>query len=111
MKYDVIIIGAGPGGIFAAYEFQKKCPSLSVGVFETGTTLAKRRCPIDGEKVKNDHIFFHLASTLRKFQQRLSRLSPDTKMYGRIQTRINHLYEKIRNHRRNNLETISAHIV
>ena len=65
----------------------------------------------DGEKVKNDHIFFHLASTLRKFQQRLSRLSPDTKMYGRIQTRINHLYEKIKNHRRNNVETISAHIV
>ena len=65
----------------------------------------------DGEKVKNDHIFFYLASTLRKFQQRLSRLSPDTKMYGRIRTRINHLYEKIRNHRRNNIETISAHIV
>ena len=65
----------------------------------------------DGEKVKNDHIFFHLASTLRKFQQRLSRLSPDTKMYGRIQTRINHLYEKIKNHRKNNVETISAHIV
>ena len=65
----------------------------------------------DGEKVKNDHIFFHLASTLKKFQQRLSRLSPDTKMYGRIQTRINHLYEKIKNHRKNNVETISAHIV
>ena len=65
----------------------------------------------DGEKVKNDHIFFHLVSMLRKFQQRLSRLSPDTKMYGRIQTRINHLYEKIKNHRKNNVETISAHIV
>ena len=62
-------------------------------------------------KTKNDRIFFHLASTLRKFQQRLSRLSPDTKMYGRIQTRINHLYEKIKNHRKNNVETISAHIV
>ena len=65
----------------------------------------------DGEKVKNDRIFFHLASTLRKFHQRLSRLSPGTKMYGKIQTRINHLYEKIRNHRRNNIETISTHIV
>ncbi|MDY5872401.1 MAG: transposase, partial [Candidatus Methanomethylophilaceae archaeon] len=65
----------------------------------------------DGEKVKNDHIFLHLASKLRKLQQRLSRLSPDTKMYGKIQTRINHLYEKIRNHRKNKVETISAHIV
>ena len=65
----------------------------------------------DGEKVKNDRIFFHLASKLRKLQQRLSRLSPDTKMYGKIQTRINHLYEKIRDHRKNKVETISAHIV
>ena len=28
MKYDVIIIGAGPGGIFAAYELMKKKPDL-----------------------------------------------------------------------------------
>ena len=27
-KYDVIIIGAGPGGIFSAYELMKKSPSL-----------------------------------------------------------------------------------
>ena len=27
MKYDVIIIGAGPGGIFAAYELMKKKPA------------------------------------------------------------------------------------
>ncbi len=65
----------------------------------------------DGEKVRNNHVFFHLVSTLRKFQQRLSRLSPGTKIYGKIQTRISHLYEKIRNYRRNNVETISAHIV
>ena len=28
MKYDVIIIGSGPGGIFSAYELTKKCPKL-----------------------------------------------------------------------------------
>ena len=33
MKYDVIIIGAGPGGIFAAYELMKKNDSLKVAVF------------------------------------------------------------------------------
>ena len=25
MKYDVIIVGAGPGGIYSAYELTKKC--------------------------------------------------------------------------------------
>ena len=31
-KYDVIIIGAGPGGIFAAYELMQKAPELKVAV-------------------------------------------------------------------------------
>lgn len=53
MKYDVIIIGAGPGGIFSAYELMKKKPDLKVAVFETGYTLEKRKCPIDGDKVKS----------------------------------------------------------
>ncbi len=49
--YDVIIIGAGPGGIFSAYELLKLQPSLKVAVFEAGNPLAKRHCPIDGEKI------------------------------------------------------------
>lgn len=53
MKYDVIIIGAGPGGIFSAYELMKKNPDLKVAMFETGHPLQKRRCPIDGDKVKS----------------------------------------------------------
>ena len=53
MKYDVIIIGAGPGGIFSAYELMKKSPGLKVAVFEAGYSLEKRRCPIDGKKVKS----------------------------------------------------------
>ncbi len=53
MKYDVIIIGAGPGGIFAAYELVQNCPELKVAVFEAGHALSKRRCPIDGEKIKS----------------------------------------------------------
>ena len=52
MKYDVIIVGAGPGGIFAAYELVKEDPSLKVGVFEAGHALEKRKCPIDGDKIK-----------------------------------------------------------
>jgi uncharacterized FAD-dependent dehydrogenase len=53
MNYDVIIIGAGPGGIFAAYELMQREPSLKVAVFESGNELSKRRCPIDGEKIKS----------------------------------------------------------
>ena len=52
MKYDVIIIGAGPGGIFAAYELMQQKPELKVAVFEAGHVLSKRKCPIDGEKIK-----------------------------------------------------------
>ena len=52
-RYDVIIIGAGPGGIFAAYELMKKVPGIRVAVFESGNPLEKRKCPIDGKKVKS----------------------------------------------------------
>ena len=52
MNYDVIIIGAGPGGIFSAFELVKQNPKLKVAVFEAGHSLEKRRCPIDGEKIK-----------------------------------------------------------
>ena len=51
--YDVIIIGAGPGGIYSAYELMKKSPELNVAVFEGGNPLEKRKCPIDGEKIKS----------------------------------------------------------
>lgn len=53
MKYDVIIIGAGPGGIYAAYELTKKNEKLKIAVFEAGHPLEKRKCPIDGEKIKS----------------------------------------------------------
>ncbi|MBE5742520.1 MAG: FAD-dependent oxidoreductase [Clostridiales bacterium] len=53
MNYDVIIIGAGPGGIFSAYELTQLKPNLKIAVFETGRALNKRRCPIDGDKIKS----------------------------------------------------------
>ncbi len=53
MQYDVIIIGAGPGGIFSAFELQKLAPHKKIALFDMGHALAKRKCPIDGDKVKS----------------------------------------------------------
>jgi len=52
-KYDVIIIGAGPGGIYSAYELAKEAPGLKVAVLEAGRPLTERKCPIDGDRVKS----------------------------------------------------------
>ena len=51
--FDVIIIGAGPGGIYSAYELMTQRPDLKVAVFEAGNPLQKRKCPIDGKKVRS----------------------------------------------------------
>ena len=53
MNYDVIIVGAGPGGIFSAYELVKLDKNLKVAVFESGHALEKRHCPIDGNKIRS----------------------------------------------------------
>ena len=53
MKYDVVIVGAGPGGIFSAYELVKLNKDLKIGVVEAGHPLDKRKCPIDGKTVKS----------------------------------------------------------
>ncbi len=49
--YDVVIVGAGPGGIYAAYELQERAPQLKVAVLEAGHPLERRKCPIDGKTV------------------------------------------------------------
>ncbi|MDO4500302.1 MAG: NAD(P)/FAD-dependent oxidoreductase [Erysipelotrichaceae bacterium] len=49
--YDITIIGAGPGGIFSAYELALKNPGLKIALIEKGNELAKRKCPIDGKKI------------------------------------------------------------
>ncbi|MBQ3791834.1 MAG: FAD-dependent oxidoreductase, partial [Clostridia bacterium] len=51
--FDVMIIGAGPGGIFTAYELVTHRPDLKIAVFEEGNPLEKRKCPIDGDRIKS----------------------------------------------------------
>ena len=52
-NYDVVIVGGGAGGLFAAYEFVKMNTKLKVALIEKGKPLHERKCPIDGDKIKN----------------------------------------------------------
>ncbi|MGL5416216.1 MAG: NAD(P)/FAD-dependent oxidoreductase [Clostridium sp.] len=45
MKYDVIIIGAGPGGIFTALELRRKNKEKKILLVEAGKRIDKRSCP------------------------------------------------------------------
>lgn len=51
-QYDVIIVGAGPMGIFTAYELMNKCPDQKVLLIEQGYDIYSRRCPILLKKIK-----------------------------------------------------------
>lgn len=44
-QFDVIIIGAGPGGIFCAYELLEKKPDIKILMIEKGRSIEKRTCP------------------------------------------------------------------
>lgn len=50
-QFDVIIIGAGPSGIFCAYELMEKRPELKVLMIEKGRPIEKRACPKRKTKV------------------------------------------------------------
>ena len=52
MKYDVILVGAGPAGYFAAYELTKLAPQLKVALIDRGQSIDKRRCPVLEHKLQ-----------------------------------------------------------
>ena len=51
-KYDAIIIGAGPMGIFTAYELMLKAPEMKVLLIDKGNDIYHRNCPILAKKIK-----------------------------------------------------------
>ena len=47
MKYDVIIIGAGPAGLFSAYELISNNKKLKIAMLDKGSRVANRVCPMN----------------------------------------------------------------
>lgn len=45
-KYDVIIIGAGPAGLFSAYELISNNKNLKIAIVEKGQNVKNRICPM-----------------------------------------------------------------
>ena len=51
MKYDVAIIGAGPAGLFAAYELITKNKGLKIVLIDRGSNVKQRVCPMSKKKI------------------------------------------------------------
>jgi uncharacterized FAD-dependent dehydrogenase len=51
-NYDVIVVGAGPAGIFASYELTLLNPELNVLLIDKGHDIYKRNCPILQKKIE-----------------------------------------------------------
>lgn len=45
MKYDIVIVGAGPAGIFTALELRRRSSKQSILIVEKGSAIENRRCP------------------------------------------------------------------
>lgn len=50
--YDVVIVGAGPAGIFCAYELYEKNNNIKILLIEKGHDIYKRKCPILENKIE-----------------------------------------------------------
>ena len=63
MQYDVVIVGAGPAGIFTALEMKRRKTKKSILILEQGAPIQSRRCPkADTKKCVNCQPFCHITT-------------------------------------------------
>lgn len=83
-------------------------PKGSIGI-DIG--VSNKAALSDGTVFKNDHIYTKKESKFRKEHRKLSKIQLNTPKYLKQRTKLNHLYDKVKNHRKNNMEWISNHVV
>ena len=52
MKYDAVIVGAGPSGYMCAYELAAKKPDLKIMLLDRGKSIYERKCPVLEHKIE-----------------------------------------------------------
>ena len=50
-KYDIVIVGAGPAGLFAAYELITNKKDLKILLLDKGRLASNRACPMNKNKI------------------------------------------------------------
>lgn len=62
-KYDVIVVGAGPSGIFLCLELKNKRPRTKILLIDQGRAVEKRKCPVSsGGKCVKCKPFCHITN-------------------------------------------------
>lgn len=51
-KFDVVIVGAGPAGLYCAYKITSENPNIKIAVLEKGKELKDRKCPAMEKNIK-----------------------------------------------------------
>jgi len=90
------------GDMFMEYH-EPRAVGIDVGVSRTAVLS-------DGMVFENDHMYSVLLKEIREKHEGLSSMTPYTPGYRKARSRLSHLYKKMSDRRRNNVETISRKI-